>query len=172
MKTNTAEEARKRAQQSFASGLYCAESVVLAVSEAQGINSELLPRAATAFCGGMSRTCGTCGALTGGVMGVSLALGRATADESIQPAYNATQRLVEEFEREFGSRECRTLLAGCDLNTAEGKQRFQEEDLAHRCMQYTGKAAEIAARVIAESKDSSSLGEVADGRQDGVCDCC
>ena len=48
---------RKSAEDSFASGLYCAESVVLALANAQGIKSDLLPKVATAFCGGMSRTC-------------------------------------------------------------------------------------------------------------------
>jgi len=156
MKKKSTDEARERAEQSFASGLYCAESVVLAVAESQGLDSGLLPRAATAFCSGMSRSCGTCGALTGAVMGVSLALGRSSPDESVQLAYSATQRLIGEFEREFGSRECRTLLSGCDLNTTEGQAMFQEQDLGQRCMRYTGKAAEIAVRAIAESQASAS----------------
>jgi C_GCAxxG_C_C family probable redox protein len=172
LKTSSAEEARKRAEQSFSSGLFCAESVVLAIAESQGVDSELLPRAASAFCGGMSRTGGTCGALTGAVMGVSMSLGRASADEPVQPAYTATQRLVEEFEREFGSRDCPSLLSGCDLNTAEGKEQFREQNLAQRCMRYSGKAAEIAVRVIADSKDSSSPREEGDEEQSSGCVCC
>lgn len=41
---------RRSAEDSFASGLYCAESVVLAVADALGVESELLPKVATAFC--------------------------------------------------------------------------------------------------------------------------
>lgn len=63
-------EARKAAEDAFASGLYCAEAVVSALAKSQGIESDLLPRVATAFCSGMARTCGTCGALTGAVMGI------------------------------------------------------------------------------------------------------
>ncbi len=37
--------------------------------------SDLLPKAATAFCIGMERTCGTCGALTGAIMDISPVLG-------------------------------------------------------------------------------------------------
>jgi len=62
-------DVRKSAEEAFASGLYCAESVVLALAKAQGVESDLLPKVATAFCSGMSRTCGTCGALTGAIMG-------------------------------------------------------------------------------------------------------
>lgn len=143
---------RESAERLFRSGLFCAESVVLAIAKAEGVESELLPRVASAFCSGMARTCGACGALTGAVMGVGLALGRSHASESIQPAYTATQRLVEEFEEQFGSRNCQALLDGCDLNTAAGQARFKEQGLGQRCVRYTGAAAEIAARVIAEAR--------------------
>ena len=138
---------RKSAEDSFSSGLYCAESVVLALAKAQGIESEILPKVATAFCSGMSRTCGTCGALTGAIMGIGLALGRTNADDSVQPSYAATQELIKEFEQEFGARECHVLL-GCDLNTQEGQETFLEQGLNEQCAKFTGKAAEIAARII------------------------
>ncbi len=143
---------RKSAEESFSSGLYCAESVLLALAKAQGVNSELLPKVATAFCSGMARTGGTCGALTGAIMGVSLALGRSKADDSVKPSYDATQRLIKEFEQEFGARDCHVLL-GCDLNTPEGQATFRDNRLGQqRCLKYTGKAAEISARIISEAK--------------------
>lgn len=144
-------EVRKSAEESFASGLFCAESVVLAIAKAQGVDSELLPKAATAFCSGMSRTCGICGALAGAIIGVSLSFGRSTAKDSIQPAYIATQQLICAFEKEFGSRDCKALLGGCDLGTPEGQAIFKEQKLGQRCLQITGKAAEIAASVIVQN---------------------
>ena len=150
MESEFVSDVRKSAEESFASGLYCAESVVLALARAQGIESDLLPKVATAFCGGMARTCGTCGALTGAIMGVSLALGRSEASQSVQPSYAATQRLIREFEQEFGARDCHVLL-GCDLNTPEGQAMFRENRLSEHCAKYTGKAAEIAARIISAS---------------------
>jgi hypothetical protein len=84
-------------------------------------------------------------------MGGSLALGRSGPDGSVQPAYAATQRLIREFEREFGSTNCQTLLSGCDLNTAEGQAQFKEQRLGQRCLRFTGVAAEMAARIIADS---------------------
>lgn len=151
MESKFISEVQRSAEESFASGLYCAESVVLALAKAQGFESEALPKVATAFCSGMARTCGICGALTGAVMGVSLALGRSKAGESVQPAYEATQRLVHQFEKEFGTRSCNDLL-GCDLGTPEGQRKFREEKLHEHCARYTSKAAEIAARIIAGSK--------------------
>jgi C_GCAxxG_C_C family probable redox protein len=141
---------RKSAEDFFASGLFCAESVVLALAKAQGIESDLLPKVATAFCSGMARTCGTCGALTGAIMGISLGLGRSDASGTVQPSYTATQRLIQEFEQAFGARDCHVLL-GCDLNTAEGQAHFRENRLGERCANYTSKATGIAARIISET---------------------
>lgn len=146
-------DVKRLAEEHFASGLYCAESVVLALAKAQGLETEVLPRAATAFCSGMARTGGPCGALTGAVMGVSLALGRSSAAASVQPAYVATQKLVREFEAAFGARNCDALL-GCDLATDECQRRFKEEKLHVRCAQYTSGAAAMAARIILNSTTS------------------
>jgi C_GCAxxG_C_C family probable redox protein len=151
MSSEFASEVRKLAEDSFASGLYCAESVVLALAKAQGIEHDFLTRMASGFCGGMARTCGSCGAVTGAIMGLGLALGRSGPGESVQPAYAATQRLIAEFEREFGSRDCRALL-GCDLGTPEGQATFREKKLSERCANYTGRAAEIAADLLVDSR--------------------
>ena len=149
MTTALPTEVRQCAEESFASGLYCAESVVLSIARAQGIESDLLPKLATGFSSGMARTCGTCGALSGAIMGISLVLGRSAANESVEPSYAATQILIQQFESAFGSRNCQVLLGGCDLNTPEGQAMFQAQNLNARCQQFTGAAAEIAARVIA-----------------------
>jgi C_GCAxxG_C_C family probable redox protein len=140
-------EVKKAAEEAFDNGLYCAESVVHALAKAQGLESDVLPKIATAFCSGMSRMCGPCGALTGAVMGVGLALGRNRASESVTESYMATQQLITEFEQKFGARNCHELL-GCDLGTSEGQATFRENRLHERCKQYTGTAAEIAARLI------------------------
>ncbi|NKE66280.1 C_GCAxxG_C_C family protein [Ramlibacter sp. RBP-2] len=143
-------QARQWAEESFRRGLYCAESVVLALARVQGIESDVLPKAATAFCSGMARTCGTCGALTGAIMGVSLALGRHHPGEPVQPAYDAAQRLIRQFEAEFGARDCDALL-GCDIATPEGQAAFRAQRLGERCLGYTGRATELAVAILADS---------------------
>lgn len=154
MNSSSSPETQKSAEEFFASGFFCAESVVLAIAKQQNITSELLPKVATAFCSGISRSCDTCGALNGAIMGVSLSLGRSSVEESVEPAYLATRQLTEAFETEFGSSNCKTLLNGCDLNTADGQTMFKEKNLRQRCIHITGRAAEIAVQVImANSKD-------------------
>jgi C_GCAxxG_C_C family probable redox protein len=149
-------DVRQSAEKAFASGLYCAEAVVLALAKAQGVESELLPKIATAFCSGMARTCGPCGALTGAIMGVSLALGRSKAGEPVHNSYAATQQLIREFEQEFGAQNCDQLL-GCDLGTPAGQATFHENRLQERCALYTGKAAEIAASLISKATVKPSI---------------
>lgn len=139
------------ADEKYTLGLYCAESVVTAIAKTYKIESDLLPKVATALCGGMARTCGTCGALTGAMLGVSAIHGRSNPDESVEKVFSATQKLVSEFESEFGSKNCHELL-GCDLGTPEGQENFKKENLNSRCHDFTVKAAELAAEIIDEYK--------------------
>lgn len=154
MQEPTVTQVRHEAEQSFQAGLFCAEAVALALAHAQGLDTQLLPKAATAFCSGMARTCGTCGALTGAMLGVGLALGRSGSGDSVERCYHATRRLIGEFEETFGARDCHVLL-GCDLGTAAGQATFREHRLGERCLQFTGKAAEIAARIVREATSAS-----------------
>ena len=98
---------------------------------------------ATPFCSGMSRTSGPCGAVTGGVIGIGIGLGRDTTVTSVEPSYDATRRFVEAFASRFGSREC-TQLTGCDLSTPEGRAAYPHSDARQRCSEYVRWASECA----------------------------
>lgn len=150
MSNPSAKNVRQTAEEAFSSGLLCAESVVYALAKAQGVESDLLPKIATAFCSGMARTGGPCGALTGAMMGVGLSLGRTKAEDPVQSSYSVTQQLVREFEGEFGARNCSDLL-GCDIGTPEGQATFKDNKLYERCKLYTGRAAEITARLLSQA---------------------
>lgn len=152
MEHDTYEAVGNDGRELFLSGFYCAESVLLAVARAEGVESALLPGIATAFCSGQARTCGPCGALSGALMAVGLILGRSAGSDSVEPAYAAAQALIEEFEREFGARDCRSLLDGCDLGTPEGQKMFRDRELVRRCHHFTARAAEMAARIVAEHR--------------------
>lgn len=140
------------AGQLFDNGLYCAESVLLALARQQGRESELVPGIATGFCSGLSQTCGPCGAVTGAVMGIGMALGRPRAGEAAGPAYRATQAFIDDFRTRFGSTNCADLLDGCDLGSPEGRQRFGAEKLIGRCRSYTATAADLAVQAIDKAK--------------------
>lgn len=121
----------RRCRELFESGCYCAESVVIAVAERQGLPTGLAMRMATGFCGGISRTGGLCGALTGGIMALGLADGRGSAADDHTLLYGKVARFLGEFEQRLGSTSCSGLL-GCDISTVEGARVFASSDLESR----------------------------------------
>jgi C_GCAxxG_C_C family probable redox protein len=123
--------------------------VLLALAEQQGIQSDVIPKIATGFCSGFSRTAGLCGAVSGAVMGIGLALGRSAPGQSVEPAYSAIRLFLTRFESEFGSTNCQAL-TGCHLGTSEGQVSFKAEGRAAGCYRFAAEAARIAAEVIQE----------------------
>lgn len=141
--------ARARSFFADADPLLCAEAVLLAVAEALNVHSPLIPRLATGFCSGLARTCGPCGALSGGVMALGLALGRDTGRDPLDPAYAAVQEYLEYFRAAFHADSCREL-TGCDFGTAAGQQAFRERDIKARvCLPVVQAAAAQAVRILA-----------------------
>jgi len=70
------ENAAQDAKALFSSGFNCAESSLLSVCKAIGINSDAIPKIATGFGGGVSRYGSICGALSGALMALGMAEGR------------------------------------------------------------------------------------------------
>jgi C_GCAxxG_C_C family probable redox protein len=146
------DQALQRSLELFRSGFFCAESVLQAIAENQGVHSDLIPRIATGFCSGISRTGGMCGAVCGAIMGINLVAGRNSPAESLEGSYELTQKLISRFEKLFGSVNCRQLI-GCDLATEAGQRYFLENHLMENCLQYAGEATRIAVSLIAELRD-------------------
>jgi C_GCAxxG_C_C family probable redox protein len=150
------EQAPQRSQELFRSGFFCAESVLQAITESQGIQSELIPRIATGFCSGISRTGSMCGAVSGGIMGIGLVVGRNSPAESLEPAYTLVQKLISAFEEQYGAVNCRQLI-GCDLATESGQRYFMENNLTEHCLQYAEGATRLAISLIAELPHSKAI---------------
>jgi len=115
---------RKLALEIFDSGLTCTEAVAMAGMKRLGRQNDLIPRIATGFGGGLSRTKSVCGALTGGVLVLSAAFGRDRLGDDRDVLVSKVQSLVEGFRARFGSDNCFTL-TGLDFNepTASGIYR-------------------------------------------------
>jgi len=149
---NTKEEINKAAKRSgklFDSGFYCAESVLMAIAEAYRIESDLIPKIATGFCSGISRTCGQCGAVSGAIMGLGLMFGRSTPNASVERNYEMVQRFLEMFKKKFGTTNCYELIE-CDLTTDEGQDKFEKNNLIKNCTEYTEEATRMAMKLIEE----------------------
>jgi C_GCAxxG_C_C family probable redox protein len=90
----------------------CSQCVVLAVMEAfGGVNSEVF-KSAFGYGGGMGNLSHLCGALSGGVMMISLAYGRELKNLATQPkeeklkCHQMVRDLYTRFVQEYGSSEC------------------------------------------------------------------
>jgi C_GCAxxG_C_C family probable redox protein len=119
------------------------------VAESKNIQSELIPKIATGFCGGISRTCGMCGAVSGAIMAINLFYGRGVPDESVETSYITVRKLIDLFESKFGSTNCKQLI-GCDLGTEEGRNTFRSNNLIENCRNYTEEATRMAMSIIEE----------------------
>jgi len=135
---------RARALFDTAPILLCAESVFQAVAEGLGVSSPLVPRVATGFCSGLARTDGLCGAFSGGVLGLGLALGRDSGRDDLDASYEAVQAYREFFFSRFGHVAC-TAICGCRLDTDEGRKAFGPSGAKARCLDVVEQAA---ARVV------------------------
>ena len=132
-------------------GWYCAESVLLALSDAAGIKSEFIPKIATGFCAGIARNNGICGAVTGGILAISLLTGRNSPEDSVDDNYKMVIKLQKVFEDKYYSTNC-FKLTNCDFNKPEGKARFEAENLKESCTEMVGEAIQIVLDIFKEFK--------------------
>ena len=111
-------------------GHNCAQCVACAFAERLGVSEELLFRTFQAHGLGMGGMECTCGALTGAVGVVGLAM-----PESGRATYAVAKRIVNRFKEEVGATQCRaikgvdtgTVLAPCDDCIAVAARIAEEE---------------------------------------------
>jgi C_GCAxxG_C_C family probable redox protein len=147
MEKHQVEQAAQRCTEHWDSGFYCAESVLLSLAEANGVEADWIPSIATGLCAGMARTNRTCGAVSGAIMGLGLSTGRRSPDEQVDENYQVVQEFIRQFEDEVGSTNCREL-TGNDMTTPEGLQAYLESDQSERCRGYCEQATRIAMELL------------------------
>jgi len=146
--TVTTIQVAQRSEELFRQGFCCAESVLQAIAESQGIQSELIPKIATGLCGGIARTGGVCGAVSGGVLGLNLLAGRTQASQSPEAAHRIVRAFLGQFEARFGTTNCERLI-GCRLDTPEGQRFFKENKLREtKCQVFTREAAGMVSAIL------------------------
>ena len=143
------ETAAQNSRKLFNSGYRCAESVLMAVAESRNIQSDLIPRIATGFCGGLAHTNGTCGAVSGAILAINLIKGRNDATELIEENYKAIRKFIEGFQKQFHSIQCGEL-TGCDLRTEEGAKAFKEGNKIEMCLDFTEEATRLTLHILEE----------------------
>jgi len=138
----------QRSEELFQQGFCCAESVLQAIAESRDIRSELIPKIATGLCGGIAKTGGICGAVSGGVLAINMLAGRNSAGQSPEANVRLVRALLSELETKFGSTNCERLI-GCRLDTPEGWRFFNENKLReNKCRMFTKEAAGMVSAIL------------------------
>lgn len=106
------EQVEQRAQELFEGGLHCAEAVLAAVLEGQGVDAgSFSPRAASAFGGGVGRSKqALCGALSGGLIALGVLQGRDTPRDKWDAVAAMAEGVRSRFEAGYGCTSCGKVL--------------------------------------------------------------
>ena len=102
----------KIAEEFFRSGMNCSQSVVAAFEDVTGFDRETSLKAAAALGGGMCRLREVCGAVSGAMVVLGMAMGDATDSDRGKKAelYKIGQTFAESVRAKLGSIVCRELL--------------------------------------------------------------
>lgn len=115
------------AHRSFLKRFTCSASVFSAFAEDLGLSPEVARKIACGFGAGISKTGNTCGAVSGAIMVIGLAYGK--AGEGDEAATEKTRGLVRQFIAEFtrrnGSVNCTELL-GYNLSIPDEYEAARE----------------------------------------------
>jgi len=134
-------------------GSACSQAVFTVFADELGLEPSVAHRISGGFGGGIGRMGLTCGAVTGGIMALSLALGATdSADQDSKLAlYQVVAEYMERLKAFKGSIECRVLLEGVDLWTEEGRDMVKARQLSEKvCNSMIHKAVEEAERILNE----------------------
>ncbi|MDD3343817.1 MAG: C-GCAxxG-C-C family protein [Sulfurospirillaceae bacterium] len=131
-----------KAVEYFNNGFLCSESVLMAITEAYEIESLHIPSIATAYGSGLSRTNGPCGALSGGIMALSLLNGRKDSSDDYASLYKNVSRLQHSFNATFKTTECSKLL-GFSLSDSDASEKFTnnqcKSNICNHCVRFVAK---------------------------------
>jgi len=101
----------------------CCESVLLALKDYLGVESDVIPKIGTGIGAGVSLNGLLCGSVSSVAIAIGIKYGRASPEESPQPVWNMVDKYVAEFKDKFGYVNCRQL-TGLDLKTKEGLKEY------------------------------------------------
>lgn len=136
----------------FQDGYSCSQAVFSALAGRWNIGPEVSLRIAAGFGGGVARSAGICGCVTGAIMAIGLTQSDISPEKTSsekEKTYEVCRRFMRTFEERNGSLLCSELL-GCDISTPEGRAKAQQEKLHKtRCPKLVGDAVEIVESILA-----------------------
>jgi len=146
-KTDLGEKAKTLFRESY----NCSQSVLLAMCQHWGVESDLVPKIATGFGGGMGRSSSVCGAVTGGVMALGVRYGaNEPSTEKRLLTYDYTRKFLERFEKRNGGTLCRDLIGYTLADPNEYEKAVKSGVFQKKCPRYV----ETAVKILLELTES------------------
>ena len=137
------------AQDRFAQGFSCSQSVFSAYASQLGIDDETALKLASPLGGGVAHQGNVCGAVTGALMTIGLARGGATIDKKDE-TYRIAEEFVKRFQERHGTILCRELISH-DISTPGGLENAREQNVFKTiCPGLVRDAAELVAEFLDE----------------------
>jgi len=131
----------------FKRNFNCAQSVLAAFASQLGMDESSMLKIASPFGGGVARRGQVCGAVSGGLMALGLAMGADTPSGK-EDAYRLGQEFLRRFESVHGSILCRELL-GYDISTDVGRKQAGDKGVFKTlCPHFVGDAVEIVQEMM------------------------
>lgn len=131
----------------FAAGIHCANCSLCPWADALGYDEEELLRMSSAFGGGMFHG-ETCGAVTGSLMALGLALGG--GPEQLDLVIEKTGEFQRAFEERFGSTICQKLIGFNNGDPEEHAKAVESGILMDLCPELVCGAIDILNGILAE----------------------
>ena len=110
----------------------CCESVLMALKDIIGEETDLIPRIGTGIGAGVSLNGLLCGSVSSIALAVGMKLGRSGPEMNPQPVWDLVDRYVADFKDKFGYLNCREL-TGLDMKTKEGQKEYFAMIHDHAC---------------------------------------
>ncbi|MBY9003309.1 MAG: C_GCAxxG_C_C family protein [Candidatus Lokiarchaeota archaeon] len=128
----------------------CAQSIFSTYAPHYGLDQDQALKISTGFGGGMAGSGRTCGAVTGAymVIGLKYGMGVSKDAEAKEKTFQKVSEFSDKFQKNNGSVICKEIL-GCNINTPEGMEYFNQNDLLEKkCLNCVKNAAEILEEML------------------------
>ena len=145
----------EKARDLFLEGYNCAQAAAAAFAPEMGLEEKTVLRLAGGFGGGMGGMRNTCGAISGMCMAYSMIAGYDEADdmETKKHLYATVRRMCEQFEEQYETLLCRSLLERNGIEAkAEPSERTPEYYRTRPCARYVESCAAILCDTLNEGE--------------------
>ena len=134
----------------FKEGYNCTQSVVFSYADKLNISNDFALKLANGFGAGMGRKQEVCGAVSGGILVLSMIYGRGENEdkEKQEVIYSKVRELIDRFKKKHNTINCKLLLEGCELLTSEGQEIFKSKNMIEKCYEFVNSIEIILEEII------------------------